>query len=306
MTGVSRACCVRGNFAAYNTTKKLDGMKKITLLFNALDYRPGTLKFAAELAGLPESDVTALFIHDNSGVALAPELRVVAGQAYVEEIVLTDEEKAKNNAIKERNIAAFKSECSQYKTVCDVRVETGHPLDIISTWSRFSDVLVVSPLLTFRKDTHVPTEFIADLLPEAECPVMLCSEEQVHIKEVTLSYDGSKSAMYAIKHFFYLNPQYRECKVKVLRINDSGNPNESPTDNLFRDWMSVHCPSYSFVIMTGNASDVLLRYFLDNADNDKLLVTGAFGRGAVSRFFRRSTTDLVLKAADIPVFVAHT
>ena len=201
-------------------------MRKIVLVFNALDYRPGTLKFAAEIADLPDSAVTALFIHDNAGVALAPELRVVAGQAYVEEIVLTEEEKKKHQAAIEKNIAAFKDECAQYKHVCDVRVETGHPLNIIGTWSRFSDILIVSPLLTFKTDAHVPTEFVADLLPAAECPVMLCSEEQVQIKEVTLSYDGSKSAMYAIKHFFYLNPQYRDCKVKVLRINDSGKPNE--------------------------------------------------------------------------------
>lgn len=281
-------------------------MKKITLLFNALAYRPGMVKLATEITDLSACATTALFIHDNSGVSQAPELRVVVGQAYVEEIVLTEEEIKNNRSITEKNIELFKDECAQYKAVCDIDIETGHALDIIRSRSRFSDILIVSPLLTFSADTRVPTDFIGDLLPEAECPVILCPEEQVKIKEVTLAYDGSKSAMYAIKQFFYLHPQYRDCKVKVLRINEDGRQNDNPTDNLFRDWMSVHCPSYSFVIMMGNASDILLRYFLDNLDNDKMLVTGAFGRSAVSRFFRRSTADLVLKAADIPVFVAHT
>jgi len=241
-----------------------------------------------------------------SAVALSPELRVVAGQPYIEEVVLTADEMKNNRMVTEKNMELFKNECAQYKAVCDIKIESGHALDIIRSRSRFSDILVVSPLLTFSKDSRVPTDFIGDVLPEVECPVLLCPEEQVKVKEVTLAYDGSRSAMYAIKQFFSLSPQYRECKIKVLRINENGGPDNNPTDNLFRDWMSVHCPSYSFVIMMGNASDVLLRYFLDNPDNDKMLGTGAFGRNAVSRFFRRSTADLVLKAADIPVFVAHT
>lgn len=281
-------------------------MKKITLIFNALAYRPGMLKLVTEITNLSDCTTTALFILDNSGMSQAPELRMVAGQAYVEEVVLTDEEIMNNRSAIDKTIALFRDECAQYKAVCDIKIETGDALDIIRSRSRFSDLLIASPLLTFSGDTKVPTDFIGELLPQAECPVILCPEEQVKIKEVTLAYDGSKSAMYAIKQFFYLNPQYRDCKVKVLRINEDDGPNDNPTDNQFRDWMSVHCPSYSFVIMMGNASDILLRYFLDNLDNDKMLVTGAFGRSAISRFFRRSTADLVLKAADIPVFVSHS
>lgn len=281
-------------------------MRKIVLLFNALDYRPGTIKFAKDIAGDPQSVILALFVHDTAGIALTPELRTVAGQTYVEEVVLPADEKMQVEARINAAIASFKKECVDYNLVCDTRIETGNPMNIIRQLSRFSDMMIASPLLSFNSDTHVPTAFITDLLPDIECPVMLCPEEYLGIKEITLAYDGSKSAMFAIKHFFHLNPGYKGTRVRVLRIEEAGLPKHSSLDNLLRDWMAVHCPSYSFVVMSGNASDVLLRYFLDNVDNDKLLVTGAFGRSAVSRFFRRSTADLVLKAADIPVFVAHT
>lgn len=280
-------------------------MRKIVLLFNALSYRPGMLKFARDIAGLSGSKLTALLVRDDTYLSTAPELRVVAGQAYVEEIVMNDDERESMKASIDATLTAFNTECEQYNLACDAHVETGNPVNIITKWSRFSDMLIVSPLLSFNADTHVPTAFITDLLPEVECPVLLCSEEYVPISEITLAYDGSKSSMYAIRHFFFLHPNYKSYKIKVLRINESGEETDTSNDSLFRDWMGIHCPAYSFVIMHGNASDVLLRYFLDNVSNDKMLVTGAFGRSAVSRFFRRSTADLVLKAADIPVFVAH-
>ncbi|MBX2906942.1 MAG: universal stress protein [Taibaiella sp.] len=281
-------------------------MRKTVLIFNAQSYRPGAVKFAKDVAGDQQSSLSALFINDTTALALTPEQRTVGGQTYVEEIVMSADEKKRIDAAIEASLAAFKKECIDYRLQCEPQVVSGNPMDIIRQRSRFTDMMIASPLLSFNADTHVPTTFITDLLPDVECPVLLCPEEYLSISEITLAYDGSKSAMYAIKHFFYLNPGYKGTRVRVLRIEEDGLPKHAATDNLLRDWMAVHCPSYSFVVMSGNASDVLLRYFLDNVDNDKLLVTGAFGRSAVSRFFRRSTADLVLKAADIPVFVAHT
>lgn len=280
-------------------------MRKIVVLFNALNYQPGSLRFARDIAGLSGSSVTALFVQDDTNVAWQPELKMVAGQPYVEEIIASREEKKEISTTIDAALVSFREECAEHKLSCTEKVERGNPVDIITRWSRFADIMIVSPQLSFSGDKKVPTNFVADLLPRVECPVVLCSEEYVPVKEITLAYDGSHSAMYAIKLFFYLNPQYKSYHVKVLRIVEDETPFESPTDELFRDWMAVHCPSHSFLIMAGNAADILLRYFLDNEDNDKMLVTGAFGRGAVSRFFRRSTADLVVKAADIPVFVAH-
>jgi len=35
------------------------------------------------------------------------------------------------------------------------------------------------------------------------------------------------------------------------------------------------------------------------------LVMGAYGRNAVSRFFKRSQADMLIKAVSQPIFIAH-
>ncbi len=283
-------------------------MKKILLILDGRKYDRDAVCFAADVAKENGARLSVLLIQDTSVLHAQSEVRLLAGQMYVEEIVLTPEEQQQIEEEIGKNEALFHEECAQCGVVGHSVRAKGIPIDLVVRESRFSDMLVLSPLLTFADEKAVPTHFVTDVLTGAECPVLLAPEVYEAVKEIIVAYDGSKSAAFAIRQFAQVMAPYCNRLVKVLRITEEGGDKYDERDEvLFEDWMKFHFKDYSIISFVGNARDVLFNYFMEeNENNYKLLVAGAFGRNAVSRFFKPGTTDLVLKAADIPVFIAHS
>jgi len=286
---------------------KLGIMKKIVQIFNSQHFTPEALAFSAAIARHSGSTITGLFIQDTSFIN-DPGMNLIAGQFYVEEIVLTAEEKQIIQTNTDASIAAFLDGCVQHNIVGNAMVKQGIPADILKTESRYCDMMIISPLLSFDGEQAVPTVFVYNLLAAAECPVLLSPEHFEHIDEVIIAFDGSKSASFAIRQFAYMLPLLCVGKVTVLNISEEGEKDTSIAAHhpSFTNWMEIHCPGYRQLTLVGNARDVLFNYFMENDENNnKLLVAGSFGRSAVSRFFKPGTTELVLKTADVPVFIVH-
>lgn len=282
-------------------------MKKIVQVFDAQHFTPEALAFSASIAHHAGSTLIGLFIQDTSFIN-DPGMNLIAGQFYVEEIVLTTEEKQKIQTNTDASIAAFLDGCKQYNIEGNAMVLQGTPSEILKTESRFCDMMIVSPLLSFDGEQAVPTVFVYNLLAAAECPVLLSPERFQQIDEVIIAFDGSKSASFAIRQFAYMLPLLCVGKVTVLNISEEGEKDTSIAAHhpSFTNWMEIHCPGYRQLTLVGNARDVLFNYFMENDENNnKLLVAGSFGRSAVSRFFKPGTTELVLKTADVPVFIVH-
>lgn len=225
----------------------------------------------------------------------------------MEEIVLTTEEKQKIQDATDASVAAFMQGCARHNITGTAIVKQGIPAEILKTESRYCDMMIVSPLLSFDGEQAVPTVFVYNLLAAAECPVLLSPERFQNLDEVIIAFDGSKSASFAIRQFAYMLPSLCKGKVVVINISEEGGKDTSIAVHhpSFTEWMDLHCPGYRQITLVGNARDVLFNYFMENDDNNKLLVAGSFGRSAVSRFFKPGTTELVLKTADVPVFIVH-
>ncbi len=281
-------------------------MRKVTFVVNALTFDEESLDFIADVAG-DASEVTGLFLLDTVTIGDTPEVKMLVGQAYVEEIVHSPFEQEEIENIVRKNIGIFLDGCSKRGVRAIAKEEKGNPQDIVKLYSRFSDIIVMSPHLSFYKDNNIPTDFAEDLLTHTECPILLSPERYTPIDEVVIAYDGSKTSMFALKQFCYQMQHYCTNKVTVLYINEGDEKNNHvANEGMLSEWLSLNCSSITFESLSGDARDVLFNYFLDNEDsNNKLLVAGGFGRSAVSRFFKPSTTDLVLKTADIPVFISH-
>jgi hypothetical protein len=282
-------------------------MKKIVLIVDAINFTPEVLDFASGIASLSGSPVTCVFIHDTSYMN-NQGVNMLGGQLYVEEIVFSqDEQKIIANTIN-KNIALFNAECTKIGMTGIARLEKGLPKDIILKESRFADFIIASPLLAFDGEQNVPTAFIKEVLAGAECPVLLSPEQHLPVEEIIVAYDGSKSSTYALKQFCYQLPALCTKKVTVLSVAESDKESEQGThDLLLSEWIKVHCKDVVFVTLKGNARDVLFNYFMEiHGEKRVLLVAGAFGRNALSRFFKPGSTELVLRTVDIPVFIAHS
>jgi len=181
-------------------------------------------------------------------------------------------------------------------------VKHASPVKEVIRESRFADVLIVDPAMSFQDQLEaVPTSFAKELLAAAECPVLVAPAVFDDVDELVFCYDGQRSSVYAIKQFSYLFPELNQRKVTVLQIGE----NEHPVSEkeALRNWLSNYYYEITFKQLVGDAGDELLQYFL--LKKNMLAVMGAYGRSMISTFFKKSSADLVLRVVDLPLFIAH-
>ena len=68
--------------------------------------------------------------------------------------------------------------------------------------------------------------------------------------------------------------------------------------------MKRHTPHAVYTVLQGDAaSEIIDHVKMEHAST--VLVLGGYQRGAVSRWFRPSMADLLMRSTDMPLFVAH-
>ena len=286
-------------------TTKIADMEKIILLADAHNFKTETLDFAAYISKLGKSKLFGVFV-ENPEFETVPAIKTLGGAVYVEEIL--PDEAAQKKAINDvqKSIATFKGGCIQREITGVVHHDKGAPLQQVIDESRFADMIIADPAFSFDPDSKVPSKFVMELLNKAECPVLISPEYFEQIDEIIFAYDGSASSVFSIKQFYYLMPKLADKRVVVLHISKEKADKADRSNVLFREWLDLHYSNVSFLELTGEARDVLFEYFMTNNDSqNKILVTGAFGRNYLSTFFKPSAAELVLKAVDIPIFIAH-
>ena len=271
-------------------------MTNILLAVKGDSFAIPTLEFAAYLAALNHSRLTALILeaepaeHAASG-ASAQQAAKHGQHAPVAAATISKQEDALQRACADRGIA--------------VRIRYGgnSPLAAVIKESRFADVVVLDASTSFRSNYEgTPTDFVKDVLKDAECPVVIAPEVFEPIQEVVFTYDGSASSVFAMKQFTYLFPELDEMKVTVLHIDEDRHWDDEEKKEL-GSWLQNHYSAIGFDSKTGDTTyELLASLFLRR---NVFIVMGAYGRSAVSRFFRHSEADLLLKTISRPVFIAH-
>jgi nucleotide-binding universal stress UspA family protein len=280
-------------------------MKNIVQVFDALNFKPEELQFASYVAQMHNSGVTVLLIHDTS-IGMNQGINMIGGQIYIDEILVDAEDKTAQESKIAANEKALKEWCLSRGVHCDVKVVSGIPAEVARLESRFADLMVLSPLLSFTGEKAVPTAFVKEALVDAECPMLIAAENFHPVGEVVIAYDGSSQSVAAIKQFCYQLQGLCSKRITVLHIIDNGKEGALNEEvNRFENWIAGRFPDYTMITLSGSVQDVLFNYFMEREDQRMMLVAGAFGRGAISRFFRGSATEEVLEKVDIPVFIYH-
>ena len=280
-------------------------MEKIVLVINSHHFNLHTIEHACYLARLTHSRLSGIFLKDD--YELAPEIKF--SESYYKEI--------SDKAIKERKpltmdvdhgVRFFLDACLKRGVKADASVK-GKPdydkhvvLDEITSESRFADLLVMDPETSFNHSAEsLPSPLARDVLANAECPVVLSPHVFHGIEEIVFCYDTSKSAIFAMKQFTYLFPQFAEKKVTLLAATRFVKKLDEKEH--VGAWLKNHYSQIGFEILEGQASDELFKYFLGKQNT--FVVMGAYGRSALSNFFRKSSADLLMRVVDLPLFIAH-
>lgn len=278
-------------------------MEKILIVTNASKINKNFIDFSTYIANVTRSRLTCICLTAATEVK-EPALKTHYAMPEVGVVVNAESDRpTSNQQVPDENILLFQNAFSNRGISCAVRQAGPDPVTEIISESRFADLLVMDPEMSINGDAEeIPTSFVRQLLASVECPVVLSPYAFYGIDEVIFAYDGSASSVFAIKEFIHSFPRFQDTKVTVLQVNE-GNALSFAEKDKIRELLKAHYSKINFIALEGKATDELFGYLL--LKKNSFVVMGAFGRNLLSSLFRPSTAELILKAVDLPIFIAH-
>lgn len=278
-------------------------MKKILLALNATNPDSQAIDFACYIGRLTKSIITGVFL-ENLVADETPVVKTTQGMPYMDWDI--DEQSPsfkQKKALIEKNIEMFADCCERKGVRSSIHRSAGVPSREIIAESRYADLIIVDAATSFNKVYEGrPTDFVKDVLKESECPVLVAPGSFEGVDEVVFTFDGSRSSAFAIRQFTNLFPELNDKKVVVLHVSKDGVWEETEKHK-FLDWMKNHYSSIGFQQMTGDTDDRLFDYLFKRKNS--FIVMGAYGRGALSRFFHHSQADFLINIMTQPIFISH-
>lgn len=278
-------------------------MKRILLAINAESPDPQAIDFACFIGRLTKSIVTGIFL-ENLVADERPVINNMQGMPYLDwEIDEQAPEYIQKKALIEKNVEAFKSCCEGKSVRCSYQLAAGTPSSEVISQSRYADLVILDAATSFNKTYEGrPTDFVKSVLKDAECPVLIAPGSFEGIDEIVFTYDGSRSAAFAIKQFAALFPELNDKKAVVLHINQEGVWDNKDKQN-FLEWMKMHYSVIGFQVLAGNTEDRLFDYLFKR--KNVFIVMGAYGRSNLSRLFHHSQADMLINIMTQPIFISH-
>ncbi|HEX4877915.1 MAG TPA: universal stress protein [Chitinophagaceae bacterium] len=277
-------------------------MKKIVAAFDGLRYADNTTACAIELAKKTNTHLVGSFPDDITYTSYLIHELVVRKGVTAEQLKKFE---AKDTAARKSAAEKFERACKAARVPFTLHTDKKIAIQGLKHESIYADMLVIGMKETFSNyPEKPPTRFIRDLLSDTQCPVLLVPEKYRGIEKVVLLYDGEPSSVYAIKMFSYLMPELLELPAEVISVNPVNKSLHLPENRLMKEFMKRHYPKAVFTVLKGMAEDVIVKRLKEQKDST-LVVLGAYRRGAVSRWFRESMADVLMKELRLPLFIAH-
>ncbi|RYG40008.1 MAG: universal stress protein, partial [Chitinophagaceae bacterium] len=198
-------------------------MQKILLAINAVSPDSQSIDFACYIGRLTKSVITGVFL-ENLVADEKPVVKTGEGLPYMDwDLDEHSPEYQKKNALIEKSIEMFNDCCDRKSVRSAVHRAAGVPSREIIEESRYADLIIVDSATSFNKTYEGrPTEFVKDVLKDAECPVLVAPGSFEAIDEIVFTFDGSRSSAFAIRQFTSLFPELGEVKAVVLHVSKDG------------------------------------------------------------------------------------
>lgn len=277
-------------------------MENILVVIDGARMDKAIVDFSCYLAKLTKSRLIAMFIEQQEEAVYSGDL--FANVSRLTPVSDKSCERQQSLQLCELNEKLFAENCINNGLDFTITRQCDCSAEQLVQESRFTDVMVINPQITFSDQlAAIPSGFAKQVLEKAECPVIIAPGSFEGIERLLFAYDGSRSCVFAIKQFAHIFPQLRNLPVTVLLI---GNTEEAYENDLkkIKKLLSVHFPNNHFELLEGSPEYELFGYLLGK--RNMFVIMGAYGRNNISRFFRQSTADLVMKTINLPVFITHS
>ena len=277
-------------------------MKKFLAVFDGYKMSNSTLNYAIQISHVVNAHLVGVFldefIYRNYNVVNVMK----TNEDYIEVMKELD---TKDQLKRDEAVQRFQSACGKAGIHYSIHRDKSIALQELKHESMFADLIIINEYETFSKyKEELPTRFMKDLLGDVQCPVLLVSNKFKPIEKIILLYDGAPSSLYAIKMFNYLFGNFQDLPVEVFSVNERKANLRLPDNKLMREFIKRHFPKATYNVVTGEAEEQILDY-LRNHKESELVVLGAYRRSELSRWFKNSMADTLMRKLDTPLFIAH-
>ncbi len=277
-------------------------MKKIIAALDGLKYSKDCTAHATHMAKLSHSHLVGVFLDDLAYTSYSVYQLLVKNDVPEKKMQHYQE---KDRETRDKAARLFAKACDNAAINYSVHRDRNTALRELLQESIYADLLVIDKRETF---THyhepVPTLFIRDLLSEVQCPVLLASGAYHPADKIIMLYDGQPSSVYAIKMFSYLCPFLKHLPIEVLTVKPVKLDRHVPNNALIKEFMKRHFPKSAYNVLKGIPETDIPQYLAQQKDHP-MIVLGAYSRGMVSRWFRTSMADILMKDLKFSLFIAH-
>jgi hypothetical protein len=219
---------------------------------------------------------------------------------------------AKHNKLKERDEKVrteasknFEETCRHHGLNFSIHHDRSVAIQELIHESIYADLLIVNSSETLSHNVEkIPTAFTRDLLSHVQCPVLLVPNAFKPVDKLILLYDGEPSSVHAIKMLSYTLASSKQYPSEVICVNNLQESLHVPDNRLMKEFMKRHFPNATYNVLKGEAEVEIVNYLKGQTSNS-LVVLGAYQRSMVSRWFRTSMADILMKEIKLPLFIAH-
>jgi hypothetical protein len=278
-------------------------MKKFIAAFDGLEFSQATMDYALYLARQCNAHLVGVFLEDRTyhSYQFSELVKQEGGVSDEKMLQLNRQDKE----LRDRSVELFEAACAKAGMNYTVHRDRNVALQELLHESVYADLILIDSKETFnRYEESMPTRFMKDLLADVKCPVLTVPGIFVPIDSVVLLYDGEPTSVHAIKMFSYISPGLKDIKAEVLSVKSNKQSLHLPDHTLMKEYMKRHYPNAEYVVEKGDTEEHIISY-LKGASSGTLVVLGAYQRGRVSRWFKASTADFLMRYAKVPLFIAH-
>jgi hypothetical protein len=277
-------------------------MKKIIAAFDGLKFSQSTLDYSINMARLTNAYLYGVFLDDFTYTSYKI-YNLVGKEGMIEQQLKNYTEKDKAR----RDKSAFNFEKSCKKTGLNFGIHHDRNIAIkeLLHESIYADLMIID-----RKETlthypeKIPTRFVRDLITDIQCPVLLVPQNYKPFDKIVVLYDGEPSSVHALKMFGYMFPMLKHLPAEVISVKNANSDLHVPDFKLMKEYIKLHYPKAVFTVLKGFAETEIVNH-LKGGGHSSIIVTGAYRRGMVSRWFRASMADTLMKEIKLPLFIAH-
>lgn len=277
-------------------------MKKFLAVFDGYKLSKSTLAYSIQLTKAMDAHLVGIFLDDFLYTSYSIYKVVTSNENYPAVIKELNEKDKKK---REEAVQQFQLACEAASIRFSIRRDKRFAIQELKHESVFADLIVINEYETFtRFKEQPPTRFIKDLLSDVQCPVLAVPAVFKPVDKIVLLYDGRPASVFAVKIFSYLFTNLKRLPVEVYSVKDDKLTLRLPDNKLMREFIKRHFPDAQFVIEKGDPGEKIVAHLSDHQEN-QLVVLGAYQRTELSRLFKASLADVLMRQVDTPLFIAH-